>query len=125
MENHSYDNIFGTLGHGDGFTKNAAGQPINTNPYSNGSIQHAFPMPNTCQLSGHPSQEWMASHNAYDNGTNLGFVRTNISSTVQEPVGGVAMGYYTAKHLPFTYSLAEEFPIGDRWFCSVFGSNLA
>lgn len=119
MENHSYDNIYGMLGRGDGFTKNAAGQPLNTNPYSNGSIQHAFPMPNTCQLSGSPSQEWMASHNAFDNGTNTGFVRTNISSTVHEQVGGVAMGYYTSDHLPFTYSLAEEFPIGDRWFCSV------
>jgi phospholipase C len=76
-------------------------------------------MPNTCQLPSRPSQEWLASHNAYDNGTNQGFVRTPISITIPESVGGVAMGYFTDHHLSFTYSLAEQFPIGDRWFCSV------
>jgi phospholipase C len=28
------------------------------------------------------------------------------------------MGYWTGKDLPFTYDLATQFPIGDRWFCS-------
>lgn len=119
LENHSYDNIFGMLSRGDGFTKGPDGKPLNTNPYPNGTIQHAFPMPNTCQLPQRPSQEWMASHNAYNNGSMDGFVRTQISPTIPEIVGGVAMGYYTAEHLPFTYSLAEQFPIADRWFCSV------
>ena len=119
LENHSYDNIFGMLSRGDGLARGPHGEVLNTNPYPNGSIQHAFPMPNTCQLPQRPSQEWLASHNAYNNGTNTGFVRTNISSTIPEIVGGVAMGYYTAEHLPFTISLAEEFPIGDRFFCSV------
>ncbi|KAK9234195.1 phosphoesterase family-domain-containing protein [Lipomyces kononenkoae] len=108
------DNIFGVLGRGDGFTRDSNGEVLNTNAYANGSIQHAFPMPNTCQLSQRPSQEWLASHNAYDNGMNAGFVRTQISPTIPEIVGGVAMGYYTSDHLPCTYSLAEEFPIGDR-----------
>ncbi|KAK9349643.1 phosphoesterase family protein [Lipomyces doorenjongii] len=111
--------MFGVLGRGDGFTRNSDGEVLNTNVYANGSIQHAFPMPNTCQLPQRPSQEWLASHNAYDNGTNAGFVRTQISPTIPEIVGGVAMGYYTSDHLPLTYSLAEEFPIGDRCFFSV------
>ncbi|KAK9427656.1 phosphoesterase family protein [Lipomyces doorenjongii] len=119
LENHSFDNVFGVLGRGDGFTRNSDGEVLNTNVYANGSIQHAFPMPNTCQLPQRPSQEWLASHNAYDNGTNAGFVRTQISPTIPEIVGGVAMGYYTSDHLPLTYSLAEEFPIGDRCFSSV------
>ncbi|KAK9366604.1 phosphoesterase family protein [Lipomyces kononenkoae] len=119
LENHSFDNIFGMLGRGDGLTRDSYGKVLNSNAYANGSIQHAFPMPNTCQLPQRPSQEWLASHNAYDNGTNAGFVRTQISPTIPESVGGVAMGYFTSDHLPFTYSLAEEFPIGDRFFCSV------
>ncbi|KAG6808773.1 hypothetical protein H0H92_002959 [Tricholoma furcatifolium] len=119
MENHSFDNFLGMVGRGDGLTKDSNSRVTNTNPYANGTIQHAFSMPNTCQLPSRPSQEWLASHNAYDNGTNQGFVRTPISSTIPDIVGGVAMGYFTAEHLPFTYSLAEEFPIGDRWFCSV------
>jgi phospholipase C len=29
------------------------------------------------------------------------------------------MGYFAEKQLPFYYSLASQFPIGDRYFCSV------
>ena len=123
LENHSFDNIFGMLGRGDGFTLDASGQPTATNPYPDGRIQHAFPMPTTCQLPSRPSQEWTASHNAFNNGRNDGFVSTPISKFTTEIVGGVAMGYWTGQDLPFTYSLARTFPIGDRWFCSVLGQT--
>ena len=123
MENHSYDNFFGMLGRGDGFTLGRDGLPTATNPYPNGQIQHAFRMPTTCQLSGTPSQEWLTSHTAYDNGKNDGFVRAPISNTDATIVGGVTMGYWTGDDLPFTYSLARTFPIGDRWFCSVLGQT--
>ena len=33
------------------------------------------------------------------------------------------MGYWTGDDLPFTYSLASTFPIGDRWFCSLLGQT--
>jgi phospholipase C len=33
------------------------------------------------------------------------------------------MGYWTGVDLPFTYSLAKTFPIGDRWFCSLLGQT--
>ena len=118
LENHSFDNFFGMLGRGDGFTLDASGRPTATNPYPDGRIQHAFHMPTTCQLSGRPSQEWAASHNAYNGGANDGFVRTPISGSGSDIVGGVAMGYWTGADLPFTYSLASTFPIGDRWFSS-------
>jgi phospholipase C len=126
MENHSYDNLLGMLGRGpgqtprgDGFTIGRDGRPTATNPYPDGSIQKAFRMPTTCQLPGQPSQEWAASHNAYNNGRMDGFVRTPISPAGTEIVGGVAMGYWTEEDLPFTHSLASTFPIADRWFCSV------
>jgi phospholipase C len=123
MENHSFDDMFGMLGRGDGYTLGADGLPTATNPYANGQIQHAFHMPTTCQLSGTPSQEWLASHNAYNNGKMDGFVCTPISITESTAVGGVAMGYWTGDDLPFTYSLASTFPIGDRWFCSLLGQT--
>jgi phospholipase C len=123
LENHSFDNILGMLGRGDGFSLDAHGQPTATNPYPDGRIQHAFHMPTTCQLPARPSQEWMASHNAYDNGAMDGFVRTPISPANSEIVGGVAMGYWTGDDLPFTYSLAANFPIADRWFSSVLGQT--
>ncbi len=121
MENHSYDNFFGLLGRargqqprGDGFVLGAGGQPTASNPYPDGRVQHAFPMPTTCQLSGGPTQEWTACHTAYDNGSNDGFVAAS---------GPVAMGYWTGDDLPFTYDLATTFPVGDRWFCSVLGQT--
>ncbi len=76
-------------------------------------------MPTTCQLPSTPSQEWLASHNAYDGGKMDGFVRTPTGPGSSTIVGGVAMGYWTGADLPFTYSLARTFPIGDRWFSSV------
>ncbi|HEX6452519.1 MAG TPA: alkaline phosphatase family protein, partial [Trebonia sp.] len=123
LENHSFDNFFGMLGRGDGFTLGPDGLPTATNPYPNGQIQHAFHMPTTCQLPSTPSQEWLASHNAYNNGKMDGFVSTPIGPTDSTIVGGVAMGYWTGDDLPFTYSLARTFPIGDRWFCSVLGQT--
>jgi phospholipase C len=123
MENHSFDNLFGMLGRGDGFTLGVNGLPTAANPYPDGKIQHAFRMPTTCQLSSQPSQEWLASHNAYDNGAMDGFVRTPIGPASSQIAGGVAMGYWTGDDLPFTYSLARVFPIGDRWFSSVLGQT--
>lgn len=130
MENHSYDNILGMLGRGpgqrprgDGFRIGPNGLPLATNPYPNGMRQHAFNMPTTCQLGDSPSQEWRASHVAFNDGRNDGFVRAPISPTIPEPVGGVAMGYWTWQELPFTYSLASTFPVGDRWFCSLLGQT--
>lgn len=67
--------------------------PTAANPYPNGQVQRAFLMPTTYQLSGTPSQEWLASYTAYDNGKNDGLVRAPVSITDAAIVGGVAMGY--------------------------------
>jgi phospholipase C len=122
MENHSYDNWLGMLGRGegqqprgDGFTIGANGRPTASNPTADGQIQHAFHMPTTCQLTGKPSQEWTQSHVQFDDGRNDGFVKSDS--------GPVAMGYWTGEDLPWSYSLASTFPVGDRWFCSVLGQT--
>ncbi|HXT92231.1 MAG TPA: alkaline phosphatase family protein [Trebonia sp.] len=124
MENHSYDNYLGMLQRpgADGF-KLKKGAPTATNPYPNGQVQHAFRMPTHCQLSSRPSQEWTASHNAYNNGRMNGFVSTPIDPLTTEIVGGVAMGYWQAADLPFYYSLYRQFPIADRYFCSLLGQT--
>jgi phospholipase C len=117
MENHSYDNHLGMLARAgaDGFTLGADGKPTAQNPYADGKIQHAFPMPTTCQLSGHPSQTWQDSHTQVAGGKLDGFV---ISGS-----GPVAMGYWGKADLPFYYSLASTFPIADRYFCSLLGQT--
>jgi phospholipase C len=130
LENHSYDNFFGMLGRapgqvtrGDGFVIddptptpiNPYGTPTFTNPYANGNLQLAFHLPSTCQNTGGPSQEWKTSHDSFAGGACNGFVMSDS--------GPVSMGYWTGADLPFTYALAETFPIGDRWFCSLLGQT--
>jgi phospholipase C len=130
MENHSYDNLLGMLGRapgqtprGDGYTItdhtptsfNPYGTPTFTNPYANGDTQLAFHMPTTCQNDVTVTQEWQQAHIQYDNGTNQGFV---ISGS-----GPSAMGYFTGQDVPFIYALANTFPIGDHYFCSVLGQT--
>lgn len=117
MENHSYDNKLGMLARpgADGFTIGANGKPTAQNPYPGGKkTQHAFRMPTTCQLSGHPSQTWDASHASYNGGRNDGFVAAS---------GPVAMGYWQKADQPFYHSLASIFPIADRYFASVLGQT--
>lgn len=69
----------------------------------------AAPASSPCQLHGEPSQSWNASHESFDAGRNDGFVRAS---------GPIAMRYWDRRDLPFTYSLVEHFPIGQRFFCS-------
>jgi phospholipase C len=110
MENHSYDNYLGMLRRGDGFFR-FFGTPLNANPDGAGSLIRAFRMPSTCQpAGGGPSQSWNASHISFANGRNTGFVKAS---------GGIAMGYWDHRDLPFYYGLARTFPVCDRWFCSV------
>ncbi len=111
LENHSFDNILGTLGKGDGFRLSKGGVPKATNPDGQGNLVHAFHMPTPCLRNAKPVQCWDASHLQYDNGTNQGFVTS--------PSGPVAMGYWTKADMPFTGGLAQTYPIADRYFGSV------
>ncbi|MGE5290148.1 MAG: alkaline phosphatase family protein [Micromonosporaceae bacterium] len=117
MENHSYDNHLGMLRRpgADGFRAGRGRRPLATNPYADGRIQHAFHMPTTCQLSGHPAQDWLNSHIQFAGGRLDGFVESGS--------GPVSMGYWEREDLPFYYSLASAFPIADRYFCSVLGQT--
>ncbi len=108
MENHSFDNILGLIGRGDGFAVDGQGRPKATNPDGHGNDVHAFHMPTECQTKG-IGNDWKVTHEAYDNGSCQGFV----TSTSAE-----AMGYFTKKDLPFTCGMASTFPIADRYFCS-------
>ncbi len=115
MENHSFDDHFGALGRGDGLSVAHDGTPLNFNPAPGGGYILSFPMPNTATpVGGHISQSWDASHLCWDNGTNAGFAQT---------CGPASMGHFTGDQLPFYYSLASQFPIGDRYFASVMGQT--
>ncbi len=115
MENHSYDNYFGLLGRGDGFSLDRNGAPTNACPAPDGKLQQAFPMANTCQYPKVPSQAWNATHVQWNQGRMDGFVRSDS--------GPVAMGYWTGKDLPYYAGLGKTFVLCDRWFGSCMGQT--
>jgi phospholipase C len=110
MENHSFDSHLGMLGRGDGFVVAADGRPTASCPDKDGTPVRAYHSPNLCQTGGGVSQSWNASHLAYHNGANDGFVRASSRQ---------AMAYYTGADLPYYYALARHFPVCDRYFSSV------
>lgn len=110
MENHSFDNYFGMLGRGDGLTLGPDGQPVNQNPAQDGTPVRAYHLPTTDQTSNKVAQSWVASHRQLNGGKVDGFVVTS---------GTPGMGYWTGAEIPFYYSLAQQFPVCDRYFGSV------
>jgi phospholipase C len=62
----------------------------------------------TCQPNG-VTQTWDATHHQIDGGSMTGFAATDTE----------AMGYWDEADIPFYYSLANTFCIGNRYFCSV------
>ena len=120
MENHSFDNLLGRIPYElpgrravDGLTFRR-GRSANFNRDQFGTRYFAQRAPSPCQLHAVPSNAWNASHESFDDGLNDGFVRAS---------GQVAMWYWDKHTLPFTYSLAERFPIGQRYFGSVLGQT--
>jgi phospholipase C len=120
MENHSFDNLLGMVPHQvpgrgsvDGW-RVRHGAPVNFNLDASGNKVIATHASSPCQLSGEPSQSWNASHEAWDNGRGDGFVKAS---------SPVAMRFWDKTDIPFTYSLVEHFPIGERYFCSLLGQT--
>jgi phospholipase C len=112
QENHSYDNYFGMLGRGDGFTIEH-GVPTNANPGLDGAPVPVFHQPSGCDVQPSAHQTWSGTYASVNGGAMDGFVRSAVGG------GHGSMGYWDGTDLPFYYSLARHFPICDRWFCSV------
>ena len=115
MENHSFDNLLGMVPYQvkgragvDGLRRHR-GRLLDFNRDTHGKKVFAQHAGTPCQLPHVPTQAWNASHQSYDGGRNDGFVRAS---------GPVAMRFWDKGDLPFTYSLVEHFPIGERFFCS-------
>ncbi len=117
MENHSFDNVLGSLAEDRDDVEGLSfegGQATNKNPGTPATDPEvtAFALRDTSQAP-HVTQSWKATHEQINGGAMDGFVRT---SNTPEP-----MGYYTREVLPFAYSLASQFTLANRWFSSVPG----
>lgn len=120
MENHSFDNYLGTLGHGDGLPADPDGIPTSKNLRFDGSEVRAHRLVSTRQHVDVPSQSWNASHTQFDGGANAGFARS-VEQTVAGADPALGMGYWTDEDLPFYADLARTFALADRWFSSCLG----
>jgi phospholipase C len=109
MENHSFDCYFGMLGkhhpNVDGYAFDANGRPTNSNPLDGGRVL-VTPAPSECQ--GGVGQSWNSTHRQIAGGTMEGFAQSS----------RMAMAYWSRDDLPFYYSLAKNFTLANRWFCS-------
>ncbi|HEY4377641.1 MAG TPA: alkaline phosphatase family protein, partial [Acidimicrobiales bacterium] len=110
QENHSYDSYFGTFPRGDGYTM-VDGKPTNScpNPADGGKPFNVFHTTEACQLGTGVSQAWDATHKEINGGKMDGFLYDGTHN---------AMKYWDDSTLPFYWSLANTFPLADRWFCS-------
>ncbi len=115
MENHSFDNYFGMLGRGDGFTLGSNGLPTNSVPTWKGGTVQAYHAPSPCTAHYDIGQDWQRSHLAWDHGRNDGFLAETNNTD--------ALSYFDASDIPFYYSLGRVFPICDRYFCSLMGQT--
>jgi phospholipase C len=125
MENHSYDNYLGALGHGDGLPFTDDGRSQVSNRGADGRDVRPHRLTVTTQTPSFPCQAWEACHEQWDGGSNGGFVRN--AERVAQALGADAavadsvMGYWTDAELPFYAGLARTFPLADRWFGSCMG----
>jgi phospholipase C len=116
MENHSFDNYLGMLplrGQplADGFTFDSKGVPQNKNPLD-GGYQDVFHLQGTCAPY-EVTQAWDATHEQVNEGAMNGFAGSC----------DTAMGYWDESDIPFYYSLAKTFCVGNRSFCSTQGQT--
>jgi phospholipase C len=108
QENHSYDSYLGLHPRGDGY-RVRHGVPLDSNPNLDGTDVRVFHAPSACQLGRGVSQSWTATHAQIDGGRMDGFLFDGNTN---------AMKYWDRSDLPFYWSLADTFPLCDRWFAS-------
>ena len=120
MENHSYDNYFGMLDHGDaGFALGPDGGPAGETTASGQPVAF-WTTASTRQEPGVPTQTWNASHIQWAGGACNGFVRS-VEQTLPGRDARQPMRYWTEQELPFYYGLARTFPLATRWFSACLG----
>ena len=120
MEGHSFDNYLRMSGRGDGFPVNVDGNPVAVNTLPNGQQVRAHHLTSTLQSAGVPPDTRQACNIQYDWGTSGGFA-ASVWQTVPGGSPDVPLGYWTQADLPFYHSLAQVFPVADRWFSSFLG----
>jgi phospholipase C len=151
MENHSFDEVFGTFPGVDGFS---TASPAFSQTWGARSNNPASPPPpllpwrmstftSNATKTPHNNHSWSSMHAAvhpgltisgltYPQGAdNSGFYSAQNSNSNSGPnmtpqgQAGTPMAYYAANDIPYHWALASNFALCDRYFCSALSGTLA
>ena len=111
MENHSFDDHLGMLGRGDGSHPRRGRRPVELQPQPGRRVCPIVPQPQHRRLRRHPHLPELERLAHQPGQRHQHGLRRGLRRRVD--------GLLERQDLPFYYSLASHFPIGDRYFCSV------
>ncbi len=111
QSNHSFDSLFGTYPGADGIPDGVCMKADPTDP-SNDECVQPFVLENNGADLDHSHATFK---NQYRDGQNDGFIS---SFRLRGEDGTLAMGQYTDADLPFSYNVADEYVLFDRFFTS-------
>jgi phospholipase C len=130
QENRSYDHYFGAYPKGRGFDDHPAHRlGVFAQAYPGGKkldppkVLLPFRMHRPAdECSRDLTHNWGPMHKCWNHGRMDSWARVHTSAEGEGDVtGALTMGYYTRKELPFHYSLADHFTLGDAYHCSILG----
>jgi phospholipase C len=117
MENRSFDHYLGQLKQDPMYASASRVDGLvgnESNPDSNGDPVNVFKL--TTFTPADPPHDWDPCHAQWNMGKNDGFVKAHAGASERD-----VMGYYDRSQIAFTYWLADNFTVCDRWFASVMG----
>jgi len=118
QEGHSFDNYFGTFPGVVGITPTTS-VPVNPKTPTTGTVlSHQLTSVRTAPLDNSVD----SANIALDGGAMNGFVAAQAFHAANGPL---AMGYYTAKEIPYYWTLAERYVLADHFFSSALGGSVA
>lgn len=126
MENRSFDHYFTKL-KDHGWTDVDVAPADFSNPDKDGNPVPIFRDNKLCFVD--TNHEWEGAHAQVGTADKMdGFVKTNegwsevpVHGSTDLLAGSRAMAYYDKPDLPFMYWAADNFAIGDRYFCALLG----
>ena len=124
MENHAYDNYFGTyctkVGKycdltGNGIPAGTCVPKVPGNASRGCVVPYSLPESSVYHSQGGP-HNWISSHTSYDNGSMDGFFEASGLKDM--------MGYYNGSTIPTYWNWAEQFGLGDDFFSSALSFSM-
>lgn len=109
MENHSFDNLFGTYPYTDNLSMRVGSRTVN--PFLSASqLSSLKPVPSGTYSTADPAEGWIFYHLDWNSGKMDGF---------SEYSGPASSYYYNASQMAIEWDLAHEFSMGVGYFSSM------